>query len=129
MGDRMLVDGGVLNNLPVDVMAATSEGPVIAVDVTTRFEPPSPGARPARRRRRRASPDERLPGITEALTRALMLGSVDTAEAARTHAQLVITPPNDGVGMLEFHQLDRMRVAGRRAARAALESAPDGVLG
>ena len=30
---RLLIDGGVLDNLPVDVMAATDEGPVIAVDV------------------------------------------------------------------------------------------------
>ena len=30
----LLVDGGVLNNLPVDVMAARKEGPVVAVDVT-----------------------------------------------------------------------------------------------
>ncbi len=133
MGPRMLVDGGVLNNLPVDVMAASGEGPVIAVDVTNRFEPPAPmdgnGRRRPRRLRRRHEdaaddPESRLPGLTEALTRALMLGSVDTAEAARLHADLLITPPNDGVGMLEFHQLDRMRASGRRAALAALERAP-----
>ena len=38
---RLLIDGGVLNNLPVDVMAAAREGPVIAVDVTTRCRPPT----------------------------------------------------------------------------------------
>jgi NTE family protein len=113
--------------LPVEVMAATGEGPVIAVDVTNRFVPPAPvegngDGRPSRRRRR-VPDDPRLPSFTEALTRALMLGSVDTAEAARTHAQLVITPPNHGVGMLEFHQLDRMREAGRRAAGDALDRA------
>jgi NTE family protein len=133
IGSRMLVDGGVLNNLPVDVMAATGEGPVIAVDVTHRFEPPAGAAddgRPRRFRRRAAAAGEPpLPGFTETLTRALLLGSVDTAEAARTHADLVITPANDGVGMLEFHQLDRMREAGRRAAQAALEEAPETVLG
>lgn len=125
-GERILVDGGVLNNLPVDVMAATGEGPVIAVDVTNRFDPPSAEEQPTvkrRRRRRRAAVHSPLPGFTETLTRALMLGSVDTAEAARTHAGLVITPENDGVGLLEFHQLDRMREAGRRAVREALESA------
>jgi EmrB/QacA subfamily drug resistance transporter len=135
IGSRMLVDGGVLNNLPVDVMAAAGEGPVIAVDVTNRFEPPAEaangGARPRRFRRRAVSADPvaPLPGFTETLARALLLGSVDTAEAARTHADLVITPPNDGVGMLEFHQLDRMRDAGRRAAREAIDRAPEGLLG
>ena len=42
-GDRLLVDGGVLDNLPVATMAARGEGPVIAVDVSSRFEPPSRG--------------------------------------------------------------------------------------
>jgi NTE family protein len=36
----------------------------------------------------------------------------------------VITPRPDGVGLLEFHQLDAAREAGRAAARKALESAP-----
>jgi NTE family protein len=131
LGDRMLVDGGVLNNLPVDVMAATGEGPVIAVDVTNRFERPAPttnGRRRTgrfRRNRDRGDDEDRLPGLSEALTRALLLGSVDTAEAARVHASLVITPDSDGVGMLEWHQLDRMREAGRRAAAEALERAPE----
>lgn len=47
---RLLVDGGVLDNLPVGTMAADAEGPVIAVDLT-RVEawrprsvtPPGPG--------------------------------------------------------------------------------------
>jgi NTE family protein len=108
MASRMLVDGGVLNNLPVDVMAATAEGPVIAVDVTSRFEVNPNGD------------GEGQPGFVETLTRALLLGSTDTAAAARAHADLVITPENKGVGMLEFHQLDRLREAGREAARAAL---------
>ena len=34
---RLLVDGGVLDNLPVGTMARTGEGPVIAVDVTGGF--------------------------------------------------------------------------------------------
>ena len=34
----LLVDGGVLDSLPVETMAATAEGPVVAVDVGRRFE-------------------------------------------------------------------------------------------
>jgi NTE family protein len=124
---HMLVDGGVLNNLPVDVMAGTGEGPVIAVDVTTRFEPPPLVAAEngARRRQRSRHEQPRLPNFTETLTRALLLGSVSPAEAARSQADLVIAPQIDGVGMLEWHQLDRMREAGREAARTALESVPE----
>jgi predicted acylesterase/phospholipase RssA len=55
------------------------------------------------------------------------MGSVDTAEAARRHADLVILPEDDGVGLFEFHMIDTMREAGRRAARRALSSAPSSV--
>ncbi len=55
----------------------------------------------------------------------LLLGSSKTSESARRHADLVISPRNDGVGLLEFHQIDRAREAGREAAREALDGAPD----
>ena len=55
----------------------------------------------------------------------LLLGSANTSEAARRHADLVITPRAEGVSLLEFHQIDVARAAGRLAAREALEDAPD----
>jgi EmrB/QacA subfamily drug resistance transporter len=101
---RLLVDGAVLNNLPVEPMVAADEGPVIAVDASARSAPAA---------------DE--PGLVEVLTRSVMLGSADQVAAARDGADLLIEPDNrDGVGLLEFHQLDAMRAAGRRAARTAL---------
>jgi NTE family protein len=42
----------------------------------------------------------------------LLLGSANTSEAARRDADLVIKPRPDGVGLLEFHQLDAAREAG-----------------
>lgn len=110
---RLLVDGGVLNNLPVDVMAAAGEGPIIASDVTNR---------------RGAVAGDSLT-IGETLMRTLTLGSVDTAAAAQRYADLVITPEDQGVGFLEFHQIDRLREAGRRAAHDALATAPAHIFG
>ncbi|HYB48921.1 MAG TPA: hypothetical protein VED20_16475, partial [Streptosporangiaceae bacterium] len=45
--------------------------------------------------------------------RLLLLGSENTSEAARRHADLVIRPRAEGVGLLEFDQLDTAREAGR----------------
>jgi predicted acylesterase/phospholipase RssA len=42
---------------------------------------------------------------------------------------MTIKVPLVGVGMLEFHQIDAARDAGRRAASAALEDAPEWLLG
>jgi NTE family protein len=135
---RLLLDGGVLNNLPVDIMATTGEGPVVASDVSARYEPPA--MRPQRARRPRAAKiaaavrrtlvgtDALLPSFSETVVRSILLGSTDTAEAAQRYADVVIEPEVAGVGLLEWDQIDVMIEAGRRAAEAAIESCPAGVL-
>jgi NTE family protein len=135
VGGKLLVDGGVLNNLPVDVMAATGEGPAIAVDVSNRFEPPAcRGTDPARSRRARATSRAReivvgsgapLPSFGETLIRSIVLGSVDTTENAEQHADLVIKPDTRGIGLTQWDRIDHLRQAGREAARAAIAVAGD----
>jgi NTE family protein len=127
-GERILVDGSLVDNLPVEEMTALGEGPVIAVDVKATVErPPKAGAGTAESggsgRR-----ELRVPSLGEALMRVLLLGSANTSQSARRHADWTITPRNEGVGLLEFHQLDQAREAGRAAAREALESVPEGIL-
>ena len=134
---RLLVDGGVLDNLPVATMAARGEGPVIAVDVSSRFEPPSRTAAGAGRPRlRRLSArvrraiigwDEPRPSFGETLTRSVVLGSIDTAEAARKHADVVIAPEVQGIGLTEFDRIGEIRSQGSAAARNALARLPDSV--
>ena len=51
----------------------------------------------------------------------MMIGSGGAVAAARAQGAWVVTPPTLGVGLLEFHQLDRMVQAGRAAARALLD--------
>jgi predicted acylesterase/phospholipase RssA len=110
-GREMFIDGGLVDNLPVQAMADLGEGPVIAVDVKATVEQP-------------VDRSARVPTLGETLARVLSLGSANTSEAARRHADLVVKPYADGVGLLEFHQLDVAVEAGRAAARAALEDAP-----
>lgn len=106
---RLLVDGGVLNNLPVDLMDEVGEGPVVAVDVVRRMDAPHGDESP------------RLPNIMETLSRATVLSSVERAERNRSLATLVVSPEVHGVGLREFSALDRAVVAGREAAERALE--------
>ena len=128
-GRELFVDGSLVDNLPVEAMADIGEGPIIAVDVKASFERPALDGEPAGRRRgvqrRRAS---RAVGATAEPRR-----DAHPRAAARQrqhlrrrppHADLVIKPRAEGVGLLEFHQLDAAREAGRAAAREALEQAP-----
>lgn len=110
---RLLVDGGVLNNLPVDTLTERDEGPIIAVSVAMGGEhkPATPG-QPTR--------PVRVPPLPETLLRTLMIGGGSPADAQRLGAW-VVTPRSMGVGLLEFHQFDRMVESGRAAARALLE--------
>jgi predicted acylesterase/phospholipase RssA/CRP-like cAMP-binding protein len=128
---RLLVDGGVLDNLPVATMARTGEGPVVAVDVTGRMgqfrragrlEGPRLG-RPLRRAL--TGSDAEIPRLGETIARAIMVGSIDTVAAARLHADLVITPQVDGIALMDWKALPRVRELGRQAAREALAADPD----
>jgi NTE family protein len=128
---QLLVDGGVLDNLPVGTMASTGEGPVIAVDVTGRMagefrKPVRPGiARVGRPiRRYLTGTDAEVPRLIETIVRTVTVGSSDTAEAARRHADLVIQPRVEGVGLLDWRQLDAVVETGRAAARRVLENPP-----
>lgn len=115
-GRRLLIDGGVLDNLPVDIMAAAREGPVIAVDVMRK---PTPEQHDGRRA---------MPTIVETLTRATVLGSVERSERGRAQAALTIVPDVQAIALRDFGQLDRAVTAGRLAAEAALDAGGDDAL-
>jgi len=106
---RLLVDGGIRNNLPVDVMASSGEGPIIAVDVTAL--------------RSSSSPAQQLPSLPETLARLAVLASEDTVALRERYASLVIQPRTEGVGLLDFQRLDQLVDAGRRAGRQSLQAA------
>ena len=110
---RVHVDGGVLQNLPVQPLAAAGEGPVIAVDIGVGGSGTRSGAVPARLR---------IPTLGETLLRLVLMGSVDSAAEAREQAAVVVSPDTRDIGLLEFHQLARAREAGRVAGRAVVEA-------
>ena len=128
-GRELFIDGSLVDNLPVEAMADMGEGPIIAVDVKATFERP-------------AADGERA-GASEPTARARGAGAAPEPRrdahpgaAARQRQHLrggpparrpVIKPRAEGVGLLEFHQLDAAREAGRAAAREALEATPAGL--
>jgi EmrB/QacA subfamily drug resistance transporter len=109
--DRLLVDGGVLDNLPVRLLTERDEGPIVAVNIamggggggSARTGPP------------------RMPSMGDTLLRVMMIGSGGAVQAARASGATVLTPPPLGVGTLEWHQMDLVVEAGRMAARELLE--------
>lgn len=115
LGDQLHVDGGLLDNLPVTALDE-DEGPILAVNIAAGG---SFG--------RRAGGPPRMPALPDLLLRSLLIGGAGAHEQARRRAALVVTPDTRGVGLLEFHQLDRVIEAGRAAGRAAVEALHDRV--
>ena len=100
---RVLVDGGIVDNVPVDVARAMGASVVVAVDVTS---PPI---------KREQWGD--IVGAGRQLIDALMR---QHAQQWAERADVVITPPLEGLGAEDFSDPARAIEAGRAAARAAL---------
>ncbi|WP_162250906.1 MDR family MFS transporter/patatin-like phospholipase family protein [Nocardioides sp. Root140] len=117
---RLLVDGGVLANLPTGALLERDEGPVIAANVGMGGSAESGGAT----RNDRAL---RTPSLGETLLRTMLIGSGGAAAGALAAGATVVTLPSMGAGLLEFHQFDLLYDAGLLAGRrlvAAREGAP-----
>lgn len=127
-GRDLYIDGSLVDNLPVGTMAELGEGSIIAADVKATLERPA-AARPNANGGPQLDRPLRPPSIGETLARVLLLGSSNTSAAALRHANLVINPRADGIGLIEFHQLDAAREAGQAAAREALVDAPSSLFG
>jgi predicted acylesterase/phospholipase RssA len=110
-GNRLLVDGGVLDNLPVRLLTERDEGPILAVNIAM-------GGGGGGRAR---TGPPRIPALGDTLLRVMMIGSGGAVQSARDLGATVVTPPPLGVGTLEWHQMDLVVEAGRMAARELLE--------
>jgi len=116
-GGEVYVDGGAMNNLPVDVMRAKGRGPVIGVDVGTdrafttnvdATEAPSVwnlfGARRGRRR----------PNILQILWRAGMVNSTTATLERRMQSDLLLTPALESLDLLDWKAFERAIAIGYR---------------
>ncbi len=128
---QVLVDGSVLDNLPVATMVRSGEGPVIAIDVSGRTGQFRAAHRPLRARLERplrrllTGSEAEIPTLGETIVRTMTIGASNTVSAARLHAELVIAPRVDDVGLMEWKALPRVYELGRQAARDALASDPE----
>jgi NTE family protein/lysophospholipid hydrolase len=123
------VDGGVMNNLPGDVMRGRA-GIVIAVDVDSRENMRTDlGELPSAWKIlwSRILPWKRrilAPNIAEILMAAIMTGSRKNADAVKDDADLSLEPPVHGIGILDFKAIDETARAGYEYTRGKLDALP-----
>ena len=104
---EVLVDGGIMNNFPVDIMQSRRRGPVIGVDMPADNEFISTVAQ--FRGSQRLSPLPRPRGhpvnVFSVISRTATASSLTHTMRARELADLVIDPDVRGVGLLHWHAL------------------------
>jgi NTE family protein len=132
VGEQILVDGGLLNNLPADVMCADPDGEVICVDLRRKYVPskgfgllPSIVQPPGFVRRLLTGTDVALPPLQETLLRTIDLAASSGNLRELPHVAAIIEPDVSAIGLLDFKNIDTALDAGRIATRAALEAQPN----
>lgn len=131
----LLVDGGVMNNLPIDVMAARlGGGPVVASDVgggpevpsAGSFEPVLSGWRLLLRRVNPLTPAPPVPSIFDILYRLTELTSQRSKRAILEgqRVDLLVCPPVQWCGRLDFRAGRSLVAVGHSAAARLLETSP-----
>ncbi|HUC14429.1 MAG TPA: cyclic nucleotide-binding and patatin-like phospholipase domain-containing protein [Acidimicrobiales bacterium] len=131
-GDDLLLDGGLLNNLPVDVMRERLDGgTVIAVDLGVQIEMRVPegyqetptGWQLLALRLKQRGRGEPLPSLIGVLQRAKELAAIDAERRQSTvhRADLYLRPPVAGAPSLDFRAARDLVDVGYRSALAQLQ--------
>jgi NTE family protein/lysophospholipid hydrolase len=127
---ELLVDGGVLDNLPVEVMQGLCPGPVLvsdtSQDVDVAVDPGldwSPTAAQALMRRLRGA-QPLVPGAATVLFRAIECRQLAHRRQQRAAADFLFDLPVGGHGLIDFMRIDDIIEAGYRHGQAVLPGLP-----
>ncbi len=116
--EGVLVDGGVMENLPIETMRVVNSGPIVAVDVTRDLAITPQWLKQVRS----ASLLSRIlnPPIVSILMRAGTVGNEDRARDQLAAAELVISPPLGDIDIRDWRAFDGAVEIGRRHGASVL---------
>jgi predicted acylesterase/phospholipase RssA len=117
--EELHVDGGVLNNLPVDVMREICDGVIIANNVSPKVDLNVGGASEATHSGwyymlnalNLFSKKVEMPNIFNTLMRSGMLSSIEALNASKAMADIYMSPPIDNFQLLDFgssHEIEEV---------------------
>ena len=114
---QALIDGGLVNNIPADVLVKMGCNFVIAVSVTAKMEKRFADIRPGESARRRAKPS-----MIQTLLRSLLVQNYNLNAFGVGPADVVIEPDVTGIDMTAFSRAKELAAIGEAAA---LEQIPN----
>lgn len=127
---ELLIDGGLVNNLPVDVMIAKGVGRTIAVDLQGDAEQLTvsgaelPGGTAFLRSKLLPFADADVdspPSIFEVMLRASLVGSASQSQRNKSVADIYLNPPVENFGLLQFKSFDEIVEAGYEYANRIMD--------
>lgn len=108
LGGRMLVDGGLLNDVPADVARTLADGPVLAVKLNGGSREPS-----------------RPRSILDVITASFAIVALHGIQRGLAAADVVVSPALGHASYRDLRKVDELAAAGERAAREALAAGFD----
>ena len=119
---QVLVDGGVLRNLPTEIMRETHRGPIMAVDVALaeELEPSEVERPPSLARWVLSGAWKRGPPVVALLIRSATVTTHREFVAAREASDVLVVPQIPTVGLQDWRSYDAAVDAGYAAARDVL---------
>ena len=123
------VDGAVMNNLPIDIMHQHCGGPITAVDISgddalgAAFDAIALPRLPTLTWRWLHG--HRWPSLFSILVRAAMVHSETASAQHRNLATHLLSPPHEGIGLLDWHHFQRAAEAGYRHTMTYFEQKPE----
>ena len=126
---EILIDGGLMNNLPVTTMKTLCPGTVLAVDVSEQLEFKSALAESYtvsgwkllwQRMNPFAKPPD-IPNILEILYRTTTVGGIGAIDSAKAAADFCFEPPVAGFGVFDWRAADAIIEAGYRDTERRLD--------
>lgn len=126
-GNDLHIDGGVMNNLPIDVMRELGAGKIIAadLDVESAFDlnyADMPTARQILGRKILGKKGFNTPSIVGILMKSAVLGSNEKASQLAKTADLFLCPDLKNVGFAAWNEFDRIVRIGYEYGRRMLEN-------
>lgn len=113
--DRCLVDGGLTNPVPADILHDMGAGLIVAVNVLVEPQESKHAASLSKE-----GGVAGLPNIFNALIQSIYIMEYEITKARTLKADVVITPDVSHIGAFEFHRGEEAILAGYEAARKAL---------
>lgn len=112
---QALLDGGILNNLPVDVLRKHQAQFVVAVDVATGLAPELGKNRPTT-----PTAEMKSVGLRETLLRVLQVQLASMKRGRSAAADLVIAPDTASYSFVDFSNAEALAERGEQAAEGVI---------